>query len=833
MWCWRPFGYAGTAGKPPRRPRQFLDWCTSPEGALVRSALNRLAQLLLPLAIATAGLGLSATTAHAESDSLALELSPIPFVPQSDLGITDLSQLTIVNHGAASVTLTSVDITYNADGDAYRAGFGSCTSSIAPGASCYVSVLFRPFHYGEYLGQLDLGFDGGSATRTVFLEGVGGHLPGPVQNLTVAAGFSRNVLTWSPPAETGIPAATSYWVFRSKNGSFVNIGAAVEPTFVDGGIAPGEAATYRVATLNAAGLGASMEVTSGASPASGLVVASTGQGSVSSLYLIPDGNSSPGGDRVPLFNDTTPRYTPTVSPDGRQVVYAQESTAQQATQTDLWIMSLDGSSQPRRLTSEPYAESDPAWSPDGKSIAYTYATPSSVEVQTVSAAGGEPRRRTLNYEHASWLADNRRLVAGNAAHTGLAILDAVGKAAPIPGSQDGSEPTVSPDGMTIAYVLHGPGYDFAATLPVTGGTATELNDAADWQGLSWRPDGEAVYGERNSSRGPEGVRQIVEFDPDHGAAPIFLHVMDPAGDHNPVPVGPRVHLTSYETFSNRNVTIHFAGPDPAVDCAVDNAVPKPCTDTVALTGLTTGEHRLVVRSGAASSQPSSVLSAVWTVDTAAPALTIVAPLTSMGQTNSTAAVQYRGTDAGAGVASYDVRYRRASVNGGYTAYSSPAGFLATTSASRGVRSDPGYEYCFSVRVRDKVANLGPWTADHCADNALDDRALSASGWKRIWETGNYYNTVTRTSTAGATLSLSSVQTRRVTLFVTKCASCGRVDVYLAGQRIGSVSTYAAIAQRDVKIALPLLSSLRSGRFVLKAVTAGKNVIIDGVAFGRT
>lgn len=796
----------------------------------MRSALTRLAASLIPLAVMVSMPCLPAAIAHAETDIVGL--SPDPFIPQGVVGTTNINMLTLTNHGTAAVTVTSAVITQNADRNAYGATVGSCTSSIAPGDSCYVDVLFHPDSYTTYYGTLEISFDA-LPTRTVYLQGVGGYLAGPVGDLKVTQSFGRNLLSWTPPTQPGDPAASSYLVYRNDNGAMTYIGevSTSSSTFADTHVTPGESVTYRVVAFNSGGPGEPAEVTAGPSPASGLVVASTGQGGPSALYLIPDGISSPAGERVPLFNDTTPRYAPAVSPDGLKVVWSEESNAQQASQTDLWMMSLDGSIPPHRLTAEMNAESDPAWSPDGKTIAYTSTTSTGVEVHTVPSAGGAARRRTVGYEHPSWLPDSSQLIAGNAAHTGLAVLDAAGKATPIAGSESGSEPVVSPDGTRIAFVLHSTSFDFAATLAVAGGTAKQFNDPADWTGLGWRPDGRTLYGERNSSRGSDGVRQVVEFDPD--SLGTFLRVMDPAGDHNPTPVGPRVRLTGFSTYTSRNATISFAGTGATTDCTVDNAAPIACTDHVTLTGLATGTHRLLVRTGVQAATPTSVVAATWTVDTAAPVLTIVTPGRNIGQTNITASVQYRATDAGAGVANYDVRYRRAPDNGGYTSYTSATDMLATRNLSRGVRSNPGQEYCFSVRVRDKLGNLSQWSIDHCADNALDDRSLTAStGWKRLYESANYYNTMTRTSTAGATLSLASVQTRRVTLVVTKCASCGRVDVYLAGVRIGSVSTYSPTTQRNVKIALPLLSTLRAGKFVLKNITSGKNIIIDGVAFGR-
>src|SRR5210317_467980 len=63
--------------------------------------------------------------------------------------------------------------------------------------------------------------------------------------------------------------------------------------------------------------------------------------------------------------------TPVASPDGRRAVVAVTEPSYEADDTvaDLWLIDLAGDTPPRRLTSTPGPESDPAWSPDGSRLA--------------------------------------------------------------------------------------------------------------------------------------------------------------------------------------------------------------------------------------------------------------------------------------------------------------------------------------------------------------------------------------------------------------------------------------------------------------------------------
>ncbi|MEM1080206.1 MAG: prolyl oligopeptidase family serine peptidase [Pseudomonadota bacterium] len=65
--------------------------------------------------------------------------------------------------------------------------------------------------------------------------------------------------------------------------------------------------------------------------------------------------------------------SPVVSPDGRTAVVSvtEPSYADDENVSDLWLLSLDGSIEPRRLTATAAGEGGVVWSPDGRRIAFT------------------------------------------------------------------------------------------------------------------------------------------------------------------------------------------------------------------------------------------------------------------------------------------------------------------------------------------------------------------------------------------------------------------------------------------------------------------------------
>jgi dipeptidyl aminopeptidase/acylaminoacyl peptidase len=209
---------------------------------------------------------------------------------------------------------------------------------------------------------------------------------------------------------------------------------------------------------------------------------------------------------------------PAVSPDGRMAVVAVTRLDLDADQyrSQLWAVPTDGSAPARALTSGA-RDTAPAFSPDGRWLAYLGAEPGGrPQVHLLPTAGGAPRRLTehpLGAGAPVWSPDSRRL-----AYTARV---------PEPGRY-GTDPGVGPDAepprliTTLRYRLDGVGFVvdrrshvFVLDLPPDGaddGTPLPLprqltDGAADDTDVAWRPDGaELAF---VSARHPRADRDMV------------------------------------------------------------------------------------------------------------------------------------------------------------------------------------------------------------------------------------------------------------------------------------------------------------------------------------
>lgn len=168
------------------------------------------------------------------------------------------------------------------------------------------------------------------------------------------------------------------------------------------------------------------------------------------------------GTRVPsrLTDDATADTRPALSPDGSSVAFVSE----RAGSKDIFVIGVDGRGL-RQVTSGPAADDSPSWSPDGGRLVFsgTGDDPAG-DLYTVPASGGAPARLTAEPgadTQPAWAPTGSRIAftttrfdpAGDVvvmADTGGPVIPAV----PEPG--DSSEPAWSPDGARLAFTTRQP-----------------------------------------------------------------------------------------------------------------------------------------------------------------------------------------------------------------------------------------------------------------------------------------------------------------------------------------------------------------------------------------
>jgi Tol biopolymer transport system component/DNA-binding winged helix-turn-helix (wHTH) protein len=168
---------------------------------------------------------------------------------------------------------------------------------------------------------------------------------------------------------------------------------------------------------------------------------------------------------VPLTSYVGAELNPSFSPDGTQVAFSWNGEKQD--NFDIYVKTV-GSDQPRRLTFDPDVDDFPAWSPDGRYIAFQRGRPQGViqEIYVVPPTGGPEKRLLPPRPHAqwwvnphSWSADGKYLafardrIAGEPA--GIFLIPAEGgPARRLTTAEETSvhdAPSFSPDGRLLAF----------------------------------------------------------------------------------------------------------------------------------------------------------------------------------------------------------------------------------------------------------------------------------------------------------------------------------------------------------------------------------------------
>jgi dipeptidyl aminopeptidase/acylaminoacyl peptidase len=106
---------------------------------------------------------------------------------------------------------------------------------------------------------------------------------------------------------------------------------------------------------------------------------------------------------------------PQLSPDGTRVAYVVTEVLKEENRTnaDIWLVNIDGTGEPRKLTNSPKRDAHPRWSPDGKWIAFESTRDGEGQIWLLPVEGGEPRKATTlstGAGQAAWSPDGKALL---------------------------------------------------------------------------------------------------------------------------------------------------------------------------------------------------------------------------------------------------------------------------------------------------------------------------------------------------------------------------------------------------------------------------------------
>jgi Tol biopolymer transport system component/imidazolonepropionase-like amidohydrolase len=159
---------------------------------------------------------------------------------------------------------------------------------------------------------------------------------------------------------------------------------------------------------------------------------------------------------------------PVISPDGTEVAFIALG--------DLWLMPIGGT--PRRLTNDRFVETDPTWSPDGRSIAFSSDRDGTTDLWVRDVASGADQKVASEATKASWAPRGNEIAYINR-DGALAI---TGRAAPVHGRTfETGRPTWAPEGWIAVTTLQPystrfrEGTNQLLMVSTTGGAPRRLN----------------------------------------------------------------------------------------------------------------------------------------------------------------------------------------------------------------------------------------------------------------------------------------------------------------------------------------------------------------------
>jgi Tol biopolymer transport system component len=242
---------------------------------------------------------------------------------------------------------------------------------------------------------------------------------------------------------------------------------------------------------------------------------------------------------IRIASDLFPNEFPSLSPDGRQVVYSRRG----APDGGLVIKSVDAPGDAGRRLTRHGDDLVPRWSPDGRWILFSRMAGDTLDVMLVAAEGGEPelvqRRQRhvlgMQVEWASWMPDGRGVLFADREGAGqplamyiLTLQTRRVRQITFPRSGYGDvAAAASPDGRHVVFVRYqGGGESDLHLVPAAGGAETRLTrDRCLHFGLAWDSAGEHIV--YSSNRAAASERSLWRIPMTSGGVPGAPQLVTP------------------------------------------------------------------------------------------------------------------------------------------------------------------------------------------------------------------------------------------------------------------------------------------------------------------
>jgi Tol biopolymer transport system component len=280
--------------------------------------------------------------------------------------------------------------------------------------------------------------------------------------------------------------------------------------------------------------------------------------------------------RLQLPNVAGTEACPSFSPNGRHLAYSARGS-EAGDSFHIWVRALPAGA-PQQLTAGAGNDVCPVWSPDGSGLAFLRETDEGGQYIVIPAAGGSerkvtetatPEEGTTVRSAVAWMRDGKSLVFVKAEEKRPPSIFAVSLengaerqlTDPPADSPGDSNPAVSPDGQTVAFV-RGIREEAADVwlCDANGKSLRQLTfNASPTRGVTWTPDGHDVVYAANRMSNNWKLWRIPAF----GGSPREVYVgASVANDPAIAPEGHRLAYTQTPSMSAIWLANLPAGKDP-------------------------------------------------------------------------------------------------------------------------------------------------------------------------------------------------------------------------------------------------------------------------------